>query len=140
MHIFICVLALLNSALLIAIFTAHKKKRLGLMRAVGVAYLLLSVPAIFALATFPLPGTHIIFLCIFLAYLVIECLYDYILKVDFRRNFKLLIPYLALYYAMNYGFFVMAHRASPTYGYIVLAVTVVQIAVNLWSHKWKKRE
>jgi hypothetical protein len=151
MHSSIFALALINSALLIAIFIArkiappqrtakgHATTRMDMVSVLGYMYLTLAIPAAATLAIYPMPTVYTIFLIIFLAYLVLECLFDFVLKVDFRRSWKLLVPYLALYYAMNYGFFVMTYRGSATNGIIVLILTLLQVAVNLWSHRpWRK--
>lgn len=153
MHSSIFTLALINSVLLIAIFIARKftlrqkstagdpvkSRRMDVVSVLGYVYLTLAIPAAAMLAIYPMPTIDTLFLVIFLAYLVLECLFDFVLKTDFRRNWKLLVPYLALYYAMNYGFFVMTYRGSATDGIIVLILTLVQIAVNLFSHHpWRR--
>lgn len=108
------------------------------MRRIGPVYLLLAIPAVV--------GTYLvvqeqkalqygIFLGIFLAYLVLEWLYDFVWKVPFRQNWKLTTPYLALYFAMNYGFVVMVWRTSLTGGILMLGLFIVQILVNVATHR-----
>ena len=79
-----------------------------------------------------------VFLGIFLAYLVIEWLFDFVLKINFRENWKrnwgLLTPYLCFYYAMNYGFVVMPWKTSVTWGIIVLCLFIIQIITNIRTH------
>jgi len=81
-----------------------------------------------------------IFLGIFLAFLAIEGLYDYILKINFRKNWKLLTPYLILYYAMNYGFVVMVWKTSLMGGVIMLILVIIQIIVNIITHRLANRK
>ncbi len=135
---FFFVLGLVNSILLILVFLI-RKNRLALLQRIGWLYLLLAIPAtygIFLVVHEQKAVQYSIFLGIFLAYLGLEWLYDYILKVPFRenRNWKLLVPYLGLYYAMNYGFVVMPWKTSLTWGIIMLGLFFIQIIANLGTH------
>ena len=135
-------LGLANDVLLIAVFVLRANPdRMGVLRRVGIVYLLLAIPAALTIYVAAREGgamRHIIFLLIFLAFLAIEGLYDFLLELSFRtdprRNWKLLVPYLALYWAMNYGFVVMPWRASRVWGIVMLALFVVQIVANIVTH------
>ncbi len=86
---------------------------------------------------------YAVFLGIFLAYLLLELLFDHLLSRGFRENWRQdwrrLIPYLVLYYMMNYGFVVMPWKHNLIWGLIMLTLAVLQIALNLWSHPWTKQ-
>ena len=99
-------LALANNIMLIIIFSIRKKVDLRTLGRVGAIYLLLALPAAFGLylaVREPGAARHAIFLGIFLAFLALEGIYDFVLKVPFRENWdwRLLTPYLALYYAIQ---------------------------------------
>ena len=136
---FFFALGLANNVILIFIFLI-RKNHLALLRRTGWVYFLLAVPAIYAM--FLVQQEHkdmryTIFLGIFLAFLVIEALYDWVWKIPFREtmDWKLLLPYVALYISMNYGFVVMAWKYdSPARGVILLGLFVVQIIANIVSH------
>ena len=86
-----------------------------------------------------------IFLGIFLVFLALEFFYDYVLKIPFRENlkkhWKAAMPYLALYYAMNYGFVVMIWKNySKTGGIIMLGLFIIQIIVNISTHNLKNTD
>jgi hypothetical protein len=135
---FFFILGLVNSILLIFIFII-RKKRLNLLHRFGWTYLLLTIPAaygIFLVFQEQKAVQYGIFLGIFLAYLALEGVYDFALKVPFRekRNWKLLVPYLGLYYAMNYGFVVMPWKTSIMWGIITLCLFIIQIIANLRTH------
>ena len=139
---FFFILGIVNSIFLIVIFMI-RKNRLALLQRIGRVYLLLAIPAaygIFLVQQEQKAIQYSIFLGIFLAYLAIEWLYDYVLKVPFRenRNWKLLVPYLVLYYAMNYGFVVMPWKTSLAWGIIMLGLFIIQIILNLRTHPPKK--
>ena len=133
-------LGIVNSVFLIFIFLIRKDK-LTLLRRIGWVYLLLAIPAIYGIVLVIQEENTIrysIFLGIFLAFLLLEWLYDYVLKINFRenlrKNWKWAVPYLGLYYAMNYGFVVMPWKTSLVWGIIMLGLFIIQIITNLRSH------
>ncbi len=132
-------LGLVNSVFLILIFLI-RKNHLDLLQRIGWTYLLLAIPAIYSI--FLVQQEHkspryTIFLGIFLAFLAIEALYDWILKIPFREtmDWKLLVPYVALYISSNYGFVLMTWKYySVPYGIILLVLFVIQIIANIVTH------
>jgi len=132
-------LGVLNNLCLITIFVL-RRRRLDLVRRIGWLYFLLAVPAIWALVVAQreaAPGQYTVFLAIFLGFLAIEALYDWVLKVPFRESmdWRLLVPYVALYVASNYGFIVMAWKFdSAARGVLMLALFVLQLVANLATH------
>ena len=130
------VLGIINNAALIAIFII-RTYRFSLLYRIGRFYLVLAIPAIFGLFLVVHEQgdmRYAIFLAIFFAFVVLEGIYDFLLKLPFRQNWKLLIPYLCLYYATAYGFIVMNWRISVLWGVAMLVLTIVQIAVNVATH------
>jgi hypothetical protein len=135
------ILGLVNNLFLIFIFLIRKDKMV-LLKRIGWVYLLLAIPAvygIFLVVQEQKAVQYSIFLGIFLAFLALEGLYDYILKIPFRDNWKLLTPYLVLYYAMNYGFVVMVWKTSLSRGLIILGLFIIQIIVNICTHPRKSQ-
>jgi hypothetical protein len=137
---FFFILGLVNSIFLILLFLV-RKNRIGLVYRFGWMYFLLAIPAAYGIFLVHQENEtmrYAIFLGIFLTFLLIEWLYDYVLKLNFRenwrRNWKWLVPYLGLYYAMNYGFVVMPWKTSLIWGIVMLGLFVVQIILNLRSH------
>ena len=132
-------LGLLNNGFLIFIFLI-RKKRIALLQKVGWLYFLLAIPAIYAMILVQQEHKtqrYTIFLGIFLAFLAIEAIYDWILKIPFRENmdWKVFAPYVALYISMNYGFVVMVWKYdSIIRGLLMLGLFVIQIVLNIVSH------
>jgi len=132
-------LGLVNNVVLIFIFLI-RKNHLALLQKIGRAYFFLAIPAIYAIYLVQQEQKtqrYTIFLGIFLAFLAIEALYDWILKIPFREkmDWKLLAPYVALYISMNYGFLVMVWKYySVVGGIIMLGLLVIQIITNIVSH------
>ena len=140
LEVFFFILGIVNSVSLIFIFVI-RKNRLALLQRIGWAYMLLAIPAVYGIILVlreQQAVRYIIFLGIFLAFLLLEWLYDYVLKINFRenwrKNWKWVVPYLCLYYAMNYGFMVMPWKTSLTWGLIMLGLFIIQIITNIWTH------
>jgi hypothetical protein len=140
LEIFYFILGLVNSVFLIFIFLI-RRNRLAFLKRIGWVYLLLAIPAVYGIILVVEEQKTVrysIFLVIFLAFLALEWLFDYVLKIDFRenlkKNWKVTVPYLCVYYAMNYGFVVMPWKTSLVWGFIMLILFVIQIITNIRSH------
>ena len=140
LEIFYFTLGLVNSLMLISIFLI-RRKNLALLQRFGWIYLLLAIPAVYGIFLVSIehkPIQYSIFLGIFLFFLLMEFLLDHALKINFRedlkKNWKWMLPYLILYYAMNYGFVIMPWKYSLTWGLIMLALFAIQLIANLVSH------
>jgi len=139
LELYFFVLGLVNSVFLIFIFLI-RKNRLGILQRIGWVYLLLAIPAAYGIilvAQEQKTVRYSIFLGIFLAFILLEWLLDHVFKINFRenwkRNWKWLVPYLGLYYAMNYGFVVMPWKTSLVWGLVMLCLFIIQIIANLRS-------
>jgi hypothetical protein len=138
-------LGLANNVVLIFIFLL-RKNHFALLQRIGWVYFLLAIPAIYAILIAQQEQKapqYTVFLGIFLAFLAIEALYDWILKIPFREkmDWKLLVPYVALYISMNYGFMVMVWKYySLIGGIIMLGLFVIQIIANIITHPRKAIE
>jgi len=129
------ILGIVNNLFLTIIFLVRNK--IAILQRIGWIYFLLAIPAAYGIFLVIKENKEVqysMFLGIFLAFLAIEGLYDYILKINFRKNWKLLIPYLILYYAMSYGFVVMVWKTSLIGGIIMLTLVIIQIIVNIITH------
>lgn len=131
-------LGVANSLALTVIFVL-RGRRLDLIRRFGWLYLLLAIPATYAIVLVQQerkPAQYTIFLSIFLGFLALEALYDWVLKIPFREHmdWRLLVPYVALYLSSSYGFVVMVWKESVPGGLVMIALTVVQILANALTH------
>jgi hypothetical protein len=131
-------LGLVNNLALITIFIV-RGRRLDLIERYGWLYLLLSVPAVYAIVLAQQQdenGQYTIFLVIYLAFLAFDAVYDWILKIPFREsmNWRVLAPYVALYISSSYGFVVMVWKESAAGGLLMLGLTVAQFVANALTH------
>lgn len=88
LELYFFILGIVNSVFLISIFLI-RENRLDILKRIGWIYFLLAIPAIFGIILTvqeQKPERYIIFLGIFLAFLFIEWLFDYVLKINFREN------------------------------------------------------
>jgi uncharacterized membrane protein len=134
------VLGIINNLLLISIFLIVKFSIPSKLKGVGIAYLALIISAIFGIVIAQQqnkPIQYSIFLGIFIAFLLLEGIYEFLLKLSFRSNWKLLTPYLMLYWATNYGFIVMSWKNSVVQGRIMLGLFTIQLFANIISHTKK---
>ena len=144
-ELFFFILGLINSVFLIIIFSL-RKRRIDIVKKYNYIYLLLAIPAIILLiisASEPSAIQYTIFLIIFITFLIYEWILDFWLKKDFRENMKdnllWVIPYLMLYYSMNYGFIIMPWKSNISWGIIITFLFLVQFTLNIISHPKSKK-
>jgi hypothetical protein len=133
---FFFLLGLANNIALILIFLI-RKNHVAFLQSYGWVYLLLAAPAVYMLFLVQRDEKALqysIFLGIFIAFLALEALYEFILKIPFRENWRFVTPYVILYFAMNYGFVVMTLKNSTEKGLVLLALFVIQIVANIMTH------
>lgn len=85
------ILGTVNSILLVLIFLL-RKNHLALIQSYGCVYLLLAIPAIyviFLVRSEEKAVQYLIFLGIFLAFLILEGLLDFVWKVPFRQDWRM---------------------------------------------------
>lgn len=70
---------------------------------------------------------------IFLSFLVIELLFDYILKLDFRKT-KLLGPYLLVYYLALMAMIGYSFLIGKPYGFITLSTYFLNLFATWYSY------
>lgn len=139
---FYFLLGVVNSLLLISIFLLVRYAKAAQVAVAGKVHLALAIPAVIGIVLAQQqqkPTQYTIFLRIFLAFLMLEGIYDFVLKVSFRENWKLLTPYLMLYWSMNYGFIVMTWKHSKLQGGILLDLFIIQTIANIRSHTKEKK-
>ncbi|MDD5499782.1 MAG: hypothetical protein PHT91_02825, partial [Candidatus Nanoarchaeia archaeon] len=70
-----------------------------------------------------------------LVFLGLELLFDWVLKKDFRKNWKLLTLYLPLYFFANYALIMIVWELNTTLGIILLILYIIQLIFNTFSHQ-----
>ncbi len=130
-------IGLVNGLSLIGIFAIRGARGTAPLRRIGPVYLLLAIPAVLGIYLVVLEQEawqYAFFLGIFVVYLALEGLYDFVWKLPFRENWKLLVPYLALYFVTNYGFVAMVWKTSLAGGLLLGGLFAIQMVVNAMTH------
>ena len=67
----------------------------------------------------------------FLAFLVLELVFDYVLKLNFRQT-QLLWPYLMLFYVSQFTMIGFSFLANKQYGYVTLVTYFILLLTTLY--------
>ncbi|QEE14808.1 hypothetical protein DSAG12_00625 [Promethearchaeum syntrophicum] len=146
LKILLIIWGLLHNLLLILIFFLRFKgfeKNKDIIQKIGYFYLGLTPFAIIVWILSVLnerPSSNGIFCAIFLLYIGLEAIFDFILKIEFRNIWYLLVPYLILYYAVNYGIVMMIWAESQPWGIVLLVLWIIQLIANTISHRRPKEK
>lgn len=134
----ITAIAFFISAILVFAFRLLGKPQYG--HWIGYFEFLLAIPLIYLLIQAPQlgrPALYYIQIACMLAWLVVEALLDYILKVDFRRVRWMVIGYVVLFFAGAGGLLGVATNAGRSWSiaaivlFLVMAIlTFVQRAIT----------
>ena len=130
--------AFYGSAILVFIFRLLGNPQIG--HWIGYFEFLLAIPLMFLLLQAPhleRPALYYIHIACLLAWLIVEALLDYILKVDFRHVRWIVISYVVLFFAGTGGLLGVAANAGRAWSIsaiilflIMAALTFVQRAVT----------
>ena len=126
----IIAVAFFVSAILVFVFRLLGKPQYG--HWIGYFEFLLAIPLIYLLLTAPQlkrPGLYYIQIGALLAWLAVEALLDYILKVDFRNVRWMVISYVVLFFAGAGGMLGLAANAGR--GWSILAIVLFFIMAIL---------
>lgn len=136
--LFFFIMGLYHNVLLSLLFYFSKQKNSIWIKNIGKTYLfgiapLISIALIWGVII-SLELSKLILILIIIAFVLLEILFDWILKINFRKNWLLLIPYLIFYYSANYAIVIIPWDYNIIYGIILLILMIIQIGINTWSH------
>ena len=120
--------AVLINVLLIALFIARLSHRPRIEYWLGIVIILGIVPLCYLFITaigLKRPPLYFIQIGLMIAYLVVELLVDYVLKVEFRQTQSLVIPYIVLFFAGTGGMIGVASHAGKAW----TIVTVISFLI-----------
>jgi len=122
------VVANLINVLIIAVFIARLSNRPNIEYWLGIILILSIVPLAYLFITafgFKRHLLYFIQIGLMITYLVVELMLDYILKVDFRQNQRIVIPYIMLFFSGTGGMIGVASHA----GKVWVIVTVISFLI-----------
>ncbi len=94
----------------------------------GLLFLFLLVPALYLLLSYTILWYRI-YLALFVIFIVLELLLDYVLRIPFRKNRKILGPYILLYVLSFWGMIGMNFESGIYYGLAISALYLIHTAV-----------
>jgi hypothetical protein len=68
-----------------------------------------------------------------IAFLALELILDYVLKIDFRNMGKVLAPYLILYYLNQFAMIGYSFMVAKPYGFLTLVTYFINLAATFYS-------
>ncbi len=135
--------AVLFNLLIAGIFIADKKQWHRLLRVFGTAWLLLAIPLAIIFIHYLLTGRElwitVCFASIF-SYMAVEFLFDYVLKIEFRKKLSLHIPYILLEYVALFALIGISFSMDKTWGYLVSVSFWVLMASLIYLYSGRKRK
>ncbi len=133
--VFVISATLLN-LFVIAIYLSEKLGKMKLVRALGICVLALTIPFLVVFIAYLFAGKELKILLVFPAiflYMFLELLWDYLLKVDFRKKPLLHIPYIVLFYIVLFGNIAIAFGINRTWGWVVSITFWMLLAALVFS-------
>jgi len=133
--------AVLFNLLIVGVYISQKKERFAMVRFFGAGVIALTVPLAIIFTRYldsrREPWIMALFAFIFL-YLIVELLFDYVLKIEFRKKPILHVPYIVLFYIALGGFIGIAFTINATGGYLVSITFWMLLASLVYSFAGKK--
>ena len=124
-------IAFFVSAILVFVFRLLGKPQYG--HWIGYFEFLLAIPLIFLLVKAPQlgrPALYYIQIGCMLAWLILEALLDYILKIDFRNIRWMVIGYVVLFFAGTGGLLGVATNAGRSWSIAAIVLFLVMAALT----------
>ena len=131
------IIANVNNILLIGIFLARIYKYSKIENWLGIIFILSIIPLTLMLLesfAFSREGLYYVQLILMMSFIVLELILDYLLKIDFRQNRSVLIPYVTLFYASFGGMIGIASHSGKQWTIITVITFLLMAAASLIMH------
>jgi hypothetical protein len=128
---------------IILIFLARYRGLDGLEHNIGYLVIACIIPLIIILINYILIGKElwiIIYIIIIISFLTFEMILDYILKLNFRTNLKIVVPYTLFYYVAFWGLLAISFVINLVIGFIIFSIFMLSVVVTIYTHKKEKNK
>jgi hypothetical protein len=128
---------------IILIFLARYRGSNGLEHKIGYFVIVCIIPLIIILINYILIGKElwiVIYIIIIISFLTTELILDYILKLNFRTNLKIVGPYTLFYYVAFWGLLAISFVIDLVIGFIVFGIFMLSVVVTIYTHKKDKNK
>jgi len=116
----------------VLIFVVRLMRRPALERGLGLALMIAAVPLVYLLAVSPSfrrPAIYYIQIGLMLAFLLVEFLLDYVLKIDFRSTRWTIIAYVMVFFSGTGGMIGVASQAGRAWAVPAIVLFPVMTAL-----------
>jgi hypothetical protein len=131
------VIANINNILMIFLFLARIYKYPKIEYWLGVVFMLSIVPITFMLIKARESNRAILYfiqLSLIIVFIVVEFVWDYLLKLDFRQNQNYVIPFLILFYSSFGGMIGISSHSGKQWTVITVITFLLMTTVSLIMH------
>lgn len=132
------IVANLINVLVISVFIARLSNRPKIEYWLGIILILSIVPLAYLFITafgFKRHFLYFIQIGLMITYLVVELMLDYILKVDFRQNQRIVLPYIMLFFSGTGGMIGVASHAGKVWT-IVSIISFLIMAIFTFVQRY----
>ena len=129
--------SILFNILVSTIYVLSKLDQMTLVRAAGVAVIMLIVPFTYTLHRFLRDKEEkqiIISNALIILYLLVELFLDYVLLIPFREIYAIHIPYILVFYAAEFSIIGVSFKLNRRMGFVVLATFFLLILCLIYSY------
>jgi len=126
------VLAYFIDITVILIFIVRLMRRPALEHGLGLALMIAAFPLVYLLAVAPSlqrPAIYYIQIGLMLAFLLVEFLLDYVLKIDFRNTRWMIIAYVMVFFSGTGGMIGVASQAGRAWAVPAVVLFLVMTAL-----------
>jgi len=134
-------IAILLNLLIIFIFIMRYRGSEGLEHKIGYFVIACAFPLVIILINYIWIGIDlwiVIYLIIIINFLILETILDYILKIKFRKNPKIVGPYILFYYVAFWGLLAISFVIDLMIGFIVFGIFMMNVGITIYTHKKEK--
>jgi len=131
------IIANINNLLMISLFITRICSYHRIEQIIGMVFIASILPIMwiyFQAIKMNRPFIYFLQLGLIICFIIVELILDYILKVEFRQNRGITIPYVALFYASFGGMIGIASHGGKYWMIITVITFLIMVAVSLIMH------
>jgi len=128
---------------IIGVFISAAREKEKLLRGIGVIIVSLLIPLIIVFIDYLVIGQELkifIYMAIIFAYLIVELLLDFILKIKFRDKPITHVPYIILEYAACFAFIFTSFEINKIMGWVISICFWAMLATLIYYIIIKKKK
>ncbi len=128
---------------IIGVFISVAREKEKYLRGIGIIMTSLIIPLVIVFIDYLVIGQELmryIYIVIIIAYLIVELLLDFILKIEFRDKTRTHVPYIILEYTACFAFIFNTIKIDEILGWVVSICFWVMLATLIYLIITKKKK